>query len=164
MNLFKVLISRKIEEKKENYFDFYLNPQIEKLKNLIIKLSTFRRKDQKNFRIEISCKIFKSLDEIEDMYSRYLKDLRNIKLKSLQTKTSSETAILLEEKNKSLRKDFENIYNNFKRTATGLDDVPMKTILKKMHRAFNFDGRTLNVKIQTKYYDANNEEIKNIIA
>ena len=72
------------------------------------------------------------------------------------------------EKKKSLRKDFEKIYINFKRTAPGMSDVPMKKILKMMYLAFDFNGQLyLSGKTSKKsnfqrYYDSTSMQIKYI--
>ena len=136
MNLLKRLSDKKKTEKIENYFDFYLNSQISTLNKLITNLSTLRRKDQKMLRTETIQAIIKELEHIDTLYSAFLQDLN--KIKTNFTNDNAEKIFLMEQKKKSLRQDFEAVYSAFKRTAIGLEDIPMKSVLKKMLIAFKF--------------------------
>ena len=165
MSLIKKLTSKKKEEKRENYFNFFLNEQNSELKKLIKELSIFRRRDQKKHREKVINLILKKLTEIENLYKGFLGDLSNLNQKNTKTKNSGEVAEFMDEKKKSLRCEFESIYINFKKTAMGLEDVPMKMILKKMQSAFNFDGKIHNQAYQHphKYYGTNTDSLRNLI-
>ncbi len=166
MSLIKKLTTKIKGEKKENYFDFFLNAQNAELKLLINELSTLRRRDQKKSREDIVALILKKLSEIDRLYSGFLRDLNNLKLRTNKNEKSDEVLNLMIDKRKSLRKDFENIYINFKRTAMGFEDIPMKTILKKMQSAFDFDGEKYsnkNIILEDhlqKYYDSTTMQIR----
>ena len=173
MNLLTKLTIRKKEKDKENYFDFYLNAELRNLKHYIYELSTLRRKDQKYLREEISNKIIKELNKISKLYAGFIEDLKKFKntknnISKDELKDFEERLELMLEKKKSLRKDFEKIYINFKRTALGMSDVPMKKILKMMYLAFDFNSqlylseKTSKESNFQRYYDSISMQIKYI--
>ena len=136
MNLLNKLSNKKKSEKIENYFDFYLNSQISNMKILISNLSTLRRRDQKRLRIETIRLILIELDRIDYLYCAFINDLNKSKINNPSNQTQ---IFLMEQKKKSLRQDFESLYKSFKRTALGLEDIPMKSILRKMLLVFQFN-------------------------
>lgn len=161
MNLLKKLTLTKKEQKKENYFNFYLNSQISNLKNLIKDLSSLRRRDQKALRENKVYEILKELNNISYLYNGFLKDLSKFELMKKNNSSRfispdcEEKIVLMNEKKKSLRQDFESVYISFKRTAMGLEDVPMKEILNRMREVFDFDGTSYT---ENKIYDNNKPE------
>lgn len=173
MNLLKKLTQTKKEQKKDNYFDFFLNSQISNLKSLISDLSTLRRNDQTKLREQKVYQILKELKDISDLYGTFIFCLKNYENQEKHGPIDNlaeleEKILFMQEKKKSLRKDFESVYKNFKRTAMGLEDIPMKSILKKMYTAFDFDGKKYSNPNNTQnenhhpYYDANTMQIRNI--
>jgi len=162
MNLLKNLTLKKVKEKKDNYFDFYLNSEIKELKNLISELSTVRRQNQRDLREKINSSIMKELSEIEYKYNGFLRDLNNHKLKPIISSDNLEQIELMEEKKKSLRRDFESIYINFKRTAMSFEDIPMKMILKRMREVFDFNTQHMKIQQGFRYYDSTTMTIRYI--
>ena len=164
MGLIKNLAIKFKEEKKENYVNFFLNEQTKDLKLLIKELSSLRRRDQKKSRENKVYLILKKLSEIDRLYSGFIRDLNNLKTKANNNEKTHELLIFMIEKRKSLRKEFESIYINFKHTAMGLEDVPMKNILKKMQSCFGFDGEKYSDKDlknhSLKYYDSTTMQIR----
>ena len=162
MSLIKKLTNKIKENKNENYMDFFLNDQIKNLKLSIKNLSTTRRQDQKKDRDKIVALILKQLDEIKNLYKGFLRDLNNLNQRENMSVNTIETMNLMTEKKKSLRKDFERIYINFKKTAMGLEDVPMKMILKRMREAFNFNTQQMEIQHGFRYYDSTTMSIRYI--
>lgn len=154
MNLLQRLTSHKKENKIDNYFDFFLNSQIENLKNHIYDLSQLRRKDQKKLREEKIRLIFKELHQIESLYNAFNQDLSHFKKMKNENVTThldiNEKIFLMSEKKKSLHNEFEKIYINFKHTAIHMEDVPFNEIKKKMLTAFKLDGKPNHYFIEQK--------------
>ena len=68
-------------------------------------------------------------------------------------KISKKVEFAINTKNE-IKKEFENIYRNFKNMAKKFDDIPMKEILKLMREVFDFEGTKQNEEseyVQKKY-------------
>lgn len=135
---------------------------IEILKGHLLELNNYRRKNQKEFRLQIIDHIKLDLEMLKEDYSFFLEYSKPVN----PVHNYSESYIKLRnayvaEMNKDVNYEFGRIYYHFKRTAKSLDDIPMKQILKQMRDAFGFDKSKTTSNIQTnKYYDANSMEIR----
>ncbi len=141
-----------------------LDLKINELKDLMNTLSKTRRKDQAREREIISEHFFQVLQCISDSYLEYLStleylhDLHSI----LKTKPELELSQKVQQKidlalssKVIIRKEFENLYRNFRNMAKNFDDIPMKAISSKMREVFGFENNPQHSQSRIrKYYDS----------
>lgn len=121
--------------------------KINKLKEVMTKLSQARRKDQANNRIELVKSLYRTLSYIENGFDEFeynYIDLCHLIIlhenMKLTPKINTKVSFAVNTKNE-LRKEFETIYRNFKSMAKKLEDIPMKEILSRMRIVFNISNR-----------------------
>lgn len=141
-----------------------LEIRINKLKELMTTLSKTRKKNQAREREIISEHFFQVLKYISDCYLEYLSDLEYLHdlYSLLKTKPELELSQKVQQKvdlafnsKVKIRKEFENIYINFKSLAKNFDNIPMKAILSKMREVFGFENNQKQSPSRIrKYYDS----------
>ena len=118
--------------------------------------------DQSEEREKLILRLHKVLDYIDIGHASYISDYADLNnfLKyssnvNLTPRIKKQVSTALNSKN-LLRQEFETLYRNFKSMAKGIDNIPMKDILKHMQDCFNFNT---NIKDKTdsqhlRYYDS----------
>jgi len=135
-----------------------LNVKINKLKDILKKLSNTRNKKDVEERKELIKHLFRLLEYIGDSYSYYLLDLADLKnfLKAksnikLKNNIKQQVAEAIISKSK-IQKEFETIYHNFKNTAKKIPGIPMREILTKMRSSFYFNNAKLKLEQKLKAF------------
>ena len=150
----------------ESYADYVIadyksmKVKLEKWHETSSVLSKTRRKNEAHEREKIVLHLKRILSYIEngldEFEYNYIDLCHLLKLNpdiQLIPKISKKVEFAINTKNE-IKKEFENIYRNFKNMAKKFDDIPMKEILKLMREVFDFEGTKQNEEseyVQKKY-------------
>ena len=132
----------KLKKEEKFYNDTWCKmvfKHIARVKGLILELKNYRRKDQKEIRIQLCNQLTHELEKLEDSHRLYL-EFSYQRMTYKNSKYLTITDLI----NKEINNEFAKIYHHFKRTAMSLKDIPMKPILKQIREAFHVNQSSKN--------------------
>ena len=159
MNFIRKRIQQKrLEQEKQlrkncsysvSYLDIYINTLKNDIKTCML--------DPKNITFDDASYLLLDLEQIERHYNSFLHDLKQEEFTSKRTwnkkiaESAKEQAEFMHKIRQQYRKEFESIYDAFKRVSKGRDFPRRNEILGKMRKAFDFDS--------SKYYSNDDQFI-----
>lgn len=121
-----------------SYLDIYINTLKNDIKTCML--------DPKNITIDDAGDLLWDLEQIERHYNSFLHDLKQQEFTSKTcyvvkyAEDAKQKAEFMHKIRQQYRKEFESIYDTFKRVSKGRDFPRRNEILGKMRKAFDFDS------------------------